>query len=113
MKLKNLKGKNMDKTARCLLKGWGIPIIVLALNLLMVSVVFSAVEDNVPRMTVQELKTKMDRGEDVLILDFRTGSEYTASKIKIKGAVRIPLHELEDSRYKELPQDKEIIAYCT
>jgi rhodanese-related sulfurtransferase len=64
-------------------------------------------------MTVQELKTRMDRGEDILVIDVRTGSEYTASKDKIKGALRIPLYELEDGRYKELPQDKEIIAYCT
>ena len=101
----------MDKIARGLLNG--LVITVLALNLVMVSVAFSAAEDNVPRVTVQELKAKMDKGENILILDFRTGSEYTASKIKIKGAVRIPLHELEDGRYKELPQDKEIIAYCT
>jgi formylglycine-generating enzyme required for sulfatase activity len=64
------------------------------------------------RITVQELKAKMDKGEDIVILDVRTGREYEDSKIKIKGAVRIPLVELE-SRSNELPKDKEIIAYCT
>jgi hypothetical protein len=103
----------MDMTVRRLLKGSMIPIMVLALNLLMVSAVFSETADNAPRMTVQELKARMDRGEDVLIIDVRTGWEYTASKIRIKGAVRIPLSELENSRYKDLPQGKEIIIYCT
>jgi hypothetical protein len=103
----------MDVILKRLWKGFFTSIMVLALSLVTAPVVCSAAGDDVPRMTVQELKARMDGGEDVLIIDVRTGSEYAGSKIKIKGALRIPLFQLEESRYKELPQDKEIIAYCT
>ncbi len=47
-----------------------------------------------------------------MIIDVRTGNDYEGSKIKIKGAVRISIVQMEE-RYKELPKDKEIITYCT
>ncbi len=81
------------------------------MNQLIVPVVFSAA-DNVPRITVQELKAKIDKGEDVVIVDVRAGREYEDSKIRIKGAIRIPIVQLE-ARSNELPRDKEIITYCT
>jgi len=81
------------------------------LNQLAAAAAFSA-NDSVPRITVQELKAKLDRGEAVVIIDNRTGRDYTDSKIKIKGAIRIPIVQLEN-RYSELPEDKEIVTYCT
>jgi len=72
----------------------------------------SADADNVPRMTVEELKAKMDGGEDIVILDVRTGRDYDRSQRQIKGAVRISIFQLSE-RYRELPADKEIVAYCT
>lgn len=64
------------------------------------------------RITVKELKAKMDKGEDIVILDVRTSRSYMESKVKIKGAVRIDPAQIE-KRYKELPMEKEIITYCT
>jgi len=72
----------------------------------------AASPDGVPRITAQELKVKMDRGEDIVILDVRTGRDYDRSREQIKGAVRISIFQLNE-RYGELPADKEIIAYCT
>jgi 3-mercaptopyruvate sulfurtransferase SseA len=97
---------------RWLWKGLFFSLFFVALNQLIAPVVFSA-KDDVPRITIQELKAKMDQGEDMVILDVRLGSEYAGSKIKIKGAIRIPVFQLEDNRYKELTRDKDIIAYCT
>jgi 3-mercaptopyruvate sulfurtransferase SseA len=97
---------------RWLWKGLFFSLFFVALNLLIAPVVFSATDD-VPRITIQELKAKMDQGEDMVILDVRLGSEYEGSKIKIKGSIRIPVLQLEDNRYKELPRDKDIVAYCT
>ncbi len=45
----------------------------------------------------------------VTILDVRPGPEYRAGHIK--GALSIPLRELED-RISELPRDKSVVAYC-
>lgn len=72
----------------------------------------TAAGTDVQRITVDELKAKLDRGEKVLVLDTRSPVQYSMSKVKIKGAVRIPYHEI-DQRAAELPVDREIITYCT
>ncbi|MBI5681960.1 MAG: hypothetical protein HZB79_08350 [Deltaproteobacteria bacterium] len=64
------------------------------------------------RITVKELKAKMDKGGDIVILDARVSSSYLDSMVKIKGAVRIDPDSIE-RKYQVLPKDKEIIAYCT
>jgi rhodanese-related sulfurtransferase len=64
------------------------------------------------RITVKELKQKMDRKEDIVIIDARSGNSYLGSSVKIKGAIHITLDDLE-SRMGDLPKDKEIVAYCT
>jgi 3-mercaptopyruvate sulfurtransferase SseA len=96
---------------RWLWKGLLFSLSIVFLNHLTVPAVFSATDD-VPRITVQELKAKIDKGEDLVIIDVRTGKDYEGSRIKIKGAVRIPIVQMEE-RYKELPRDKQIITYCT
>lgn len=68
--------------------------------------------DSIPRMTIQELKEKMDKGDRIIILDVRTAEDYSTSPYKITGAVRIPLDQLK-SRYTELPAAAEIVAYCS
>ena len=98
-------------TCRWLWKGLLFFLSIVFLNYLTVPAVFSQA-DGVPRITVQELKAKMDKGDDLVVVDVRTGQDYADSRIKIKGAVRIPIVQIEE-RYKELPKDKEIILYCT
>jgi hypothetical protein len=96
---------------RRLLKGLFLSLLFVLLNQLIVPAAFSAT-DVVPRITVQELKAKMDKGEDIVIIDVRAGREYTDSKIRMKGAIRIPIVQLE-TRISELPRDKEVVTYCT
>jgi hypothetical protein len=98
-------------TLHWLWKGLLFLLSIVFLNHLTVPAVFSAADD-VPRITVQELKAKMDKGEALVVVDVRTGRDYEGSKIKIKGAVRIPIVQMEE-RYRELPKDKEVILYCT
>lgn len=85
--------------------------VVTVLGFLLPALVFAA-NDSVPRITKEELKTKMDKGQDIIVLDVRTESSYSGSKVKIKGALRISPDEIE-TKYKDLPQDREIITYCT
>jgi predicted sulfurtransferase len=98
-------------TWRWLFKGLLFFLSIVLLNHLIVPAVFSQADD-VPRITVQELKAKIDKGEVLVVIDVRTGNDYEGSKIKIQGAVRIPIVQMEE-RYRELPKDKEIITYCT
>ena len=60
-------------------------------------------------ITVRELKTRRDKGDQVFLLDVREPHEY--SMAKIDGAVLIPLGELPNSLGK-LDQTAEIVAYC-
>lgn len=69
-------------------------------------------EGEVPRITVEELKAKLAKNAPVFIIDSRSPGSYDNSEIKIKGAVRIPMDEIE-SRLSEIPRDREIVVYCT
>jgi rhodanese-related sulfurtransferase len=64
----------------------------------------------VPRITTQELKEKLDANEDVIVVDARSRTEYDS--VHIPGALSIPLAEIEE-RHGELPQEGEIVLYCT
>lgn len=67
-------------------------------------------KDEVPRMTVEELKERMDNGEAILIGDTRSKIEYDIRHIP--GAISIPERQVE-AQLNEIPQDQEIILYCT
>ncbi|MBI5327986.1 MAG: hypothetical protein HZB80_06825 [Deltaproteobacteria bacterium] len=84
-------------------------VVFIALGFLLLPFIAAAADD---RISIKELKAKMDKGEDIVILDVRTSSAYMGSKIKIKGAVRIDPDSIE-RKYQSLPKDKEIITYCT
>ncbi len=62
-------------------------------------------------ITVQQLKTKRDAGEDFALLDVRTQAELDI--VSLPDAVHIPLQEVE-SRIAELNtvKDREIICMC-
>jgi rhodanese-related sulfurtransferase len=66
-------------------------------------------DDDVEAVTKEELWRRVRRKGDVLVLDVRPPEEYMAGHIP--GAVSIPLEELK-RRLKELPRDKQIVAYC-
>ena len=63
------------------------------------------------RITVKQLKEKLDRREAVLILDARSGNAYLGSQVRLPGALHLPADRLESSLDK-LPRDKEIVIYC-
>ena len=69
-------------------------------------------EGEVPRITVDELKEKLAKNAPVFVIDSRSQGSYDNSEMKIKGAVRIPMDEIE-TRLKEIPHDREIVVYCT
>lgn len=73
---------------------------------------YAADSSRVPRITVAELKAKLDRGEPVVILDVRSDGAYRSSKVRIKGAVRMDYSDLS-ARSAQLPMGREIITYCT
>lgn len=59
--------------------------------------------------TVEEVKTRLDRGEDFDILDVRNPQEWDICHIE--GAKLIPVDELP-ARFGELDSSREIVVHC-
>jgi len=67
-----------------------------------------APETNVPEIGPRELKARLDRGDDLLILDVREPHEYQICNL---GGRLIPLGDLS-RRVSELDSSREIVAHC-
>ena len=70
--------------------------------------------EEIPRITIAELKDLMDQGADTLIVDTHPRSLYEAQHIK--GAISIPWAMLgiawEDTQKLPEDKDKPIVTYC-
>ena len=61
------------------------------------------------RISLAEAKKDFDEGKAIFV-DSRAADSYKQKHIK--GAINIPFADAE-SRWKEIPTDKKIIAYCS
>ncbi len=61
--------------------------------------------------TPAQLKEKLDRGEDMVLLDVRTPKELEMMSLPYKEVVHIPLGKVRE-KASELPKDKEIVCLC-
>ena len=66
-------------------------------------------EDNAARITLADAKKAFDSGSAVFV-DTRAAASYEAKHIK--GALNIQAEQFQ-TRYTEVPKDKQIIAYCS
>jgi membrane protein DedA with SNARE-associated domain len=62
------------------------------------------------RITPEELRDRLEAGQDLFIVDLRSGLEDQPSSIP--GALRISAAELNE-RAAEIPRDREIILFCS
>ena len=69
-------------------------------------------ELRISRISVEELKEKIDAGEELVIVDLRHSLDFEAEPETIPGAFRMDAKELEEKNDR-LPQDREVILYCT
>ncbi|WP_282941670.1 rhodanese-like domain-containing protein [Paenibacillus sp. RC67] len=60
-------------------------------------------------ITPQELKSRLDKGEKLDIIDVREAEEVALGMIP--GAVHIPLMQIPE-RLADIPQDRETILVC-
>jgi molybdopterin/thiamine biosynthesis adenylyltransferase/rhodanese-related sulfurtransferase len=67
-----------------------------------------APQTNVPEISPRDLKTRLDRGDDLFILDVREPHEYQICNL---GGHLIPLGDLS-RRVNELDSSREIVAHC-
>jgi membrane protein DedA with SNARE-associated domain len=66
----------------------------------------------IARITPEELKQKLDAGEDVVVVDLRSSMEFEAEAEKLPGALMMNPQELE-ARHLEIPRERDVILYCT
>ena len=64
------------------------------------------------RITVAELRQKLEAGENPVILDLRSRAELERDPSIIQGAIHLVLDEIEERRH-EFPQDRDLIVYCS
>ena len=63
---------------------------------------------NIPEITPRDLKSRLDRGDDLFIFDVREPHEYQICNL---NGHLIPLGELS-RRVNELDSSREIVAHC-
>lgn len=71
----------------------------------------SLVSGTVPYIYEDKLNTKIDSGDDVIILDTRTEEEFNISHLT--GAKFIDYDDFNADMVKGLDKDKEVIVYCS
>ena len=61
------------------------------------------------QITASELKTKMDAGEDLQLIDVRQPDEHALARIE--GCTLIPMSEIM-TRMSDLDEKREAVVYC-
>jgi rhodanese-related sulfurtransferase len=64
------------------------------------------------RVTIDEVKERMDRGEQFAFVDTRNPQAWADAKAKLPGAIRVPADEVE-KHVSEIPRDRTVITYCS
>jgi rhodanese-related sulfurtransferase len=64
------------------------------------------------RITVAELKKRMEAGEDFTVIDTRNPQAWAQSDEMVPEAIRVPLDNL-DENISSIPKNKPIVTYCT
>lgn len=69
----------------------------------------TAAPPTVAEMPVEELKTRLDRGETPILLDVR--EPWEIATVSLPGARSMPMNTVP-ARISELDQEAEIVVYC-
>ena len=64
------------------------------------------------RVTTDEVRERMGRGEQFTFVDTRNPVAWGESDVKLPGAIRVPADEVEQHLH-EIPRDRAVITYCT
>ena len=67
---------------------------------------------DVTRVTADEVKARMERGEKFTFIDARNPDAWADSDVKLPGALRMRPEDAA-KRVGDLPRDRTIITYCT
>jgi rhodanese-related sulfurtransferase len=66
----------------------------------------------VSRVTLDEVRTRLDRGEPLVFVDARSAESWGKAKTQIPGSVRVPPDDVA-GHADAVPRGRGIITYCT
>ena len=66
----------------------------------------------ITRITVEEVRERMDRDDTITFVDSRSAAAWKAGVAKIPGAIRVPPNEI-NAYISEVPKGTTVIVYCT
>ncbi len=64
------------------------------------------------RVTIDEIRERMDRAEQFTFVDTRNPKAWSEAENRLPGAIRVPADEVEQ-HLSEIPHDRTVITYCT
>lgn len=64
------------------------------------------------RVTIDEVKERMDRGEQFTFVDARNPKAWEEADTKVPGALRVP-DEGAEQHFSQLSHERTVITYCT
>ena len=64
------------------------------------------------KITVEDVRARLDRGEDIFFVDTRNPKAWGEAKTKLPGAIRVPADQVEQ-HLADIPRDRTIVVYCT
>ena len=64
------------------------------------------------RITVDELKRRMEAGEDFTLIDVRNPQAWAESETMLPEAIRVPPDKLEEN-LPRIPKSRPTVVYCT
>ena len=65
-----------------------------------------------PRITVDELKRRIEAGETLTVIDVRNPQAWAESDTMLPEAIRIPVDKLEEN-LPRIPKSRPVVVYCT
>jgi rhodanese-related sulfurtransferase len=65
-----------------------------------------------PRITVKELKKRMDAGEEFTVIDVRNPQAWAQSDTMIPDAIRVTIDNFQ-RHLSQIPKNRPVVTYCT
>jgi len=64
------------------------------------------------RLTPEDVRQRIDEGDDFHILDLRHDYDFDAYPHLLPGALRVPMESI-DRHNGSIPKDSDIVLYCS
>ena len=64
------------------------------------------------KVTVEEIEKRLNRSEDVTMIDSRAAHVWDEAQVKAAGAIRIPPDEAE-KHVADVSRNNYVVTYCT